>query len=104
MKKAILEELRKKDPKVPHMSLSTLSHAFTRGEITDENGVNYTIKRLTNHLAAANTEANMQLRVEVVSQLITYIQRGYIRVSIDEIHFQVDLIVFMVMLHMERGV
>ena len=31
----------------------------------------------------------MQLRVEVVSQLITYIQRGYIRVSIDEIHFQV---------------
>ena len=46
----------------------------------------------------------MQLRVEVVSQLITYIQREYIRVSIDEIHFQVDLIVFMVMLHMERGV
>ena len=31
----------------------------------------------------------MQLRVEVVSQLITYIQREYIRVSIDEIHFQV---------------
>ena len=74
---------------MPHMSLSTVSHAFTRGEITDENGVNYTIKRLTNRPAAANTEANKQLRVEVVSQLITYIQRGYIWVSIDEIQFQV---------------
>ena len=71
------------------MSLSTISHAFTRGEITDEDEVNYTIKRLTNHLAAANTEANKQLRVEVVSLLITYIQREYFRVSIDEIQFQV---------------
>ena len=87
--KEILEELRKEDPNVPHMSLSTVSHAFTRGEITDENGVNYTIKRLTNRPAAANTDANKQLRVEVVSQLITYIQRGYIWVSIDEVHFQV---------------
>ena len=71
------------------MSLSTISHAFTRGEITDENGVNYTIKRLTNRSPAANTEANKQLRVEVVSLLITYIQREYFRVSIDEIHFQI---------------
>ena len=43
--KVILDELRKEDPNVPHMSLLTLSHPFTRGEITDENGVNYTIKR-----------------------------------------------------------
>ena len=34
------------------MHLSTFSHPFTRGEITDENGVNYIIKRLTNHPAA----------------------------------------------------
>ena len=76
--KEILEELRKEDPNVPHMSLSTISHAFTRREITDENGVNYTIKRLTNRPAADNTEANRQLRVEVVSQLIINIQTGYI--------------------------
>ena len=69
--------------------LSILSHPFNRGEITDENGINYTIKRLTNHPPAANTDTNKQLRVEVVSQLITYIQIGYIWVSIDEIHFQV---------------
>ena len=87
--KEILEELRKEDSNTPNMSLSTLSHAFTRGEIVDESGVNYTLKRLTNRPAAANTEANKQLRVEVVSQLITYIQRGYIWVSIDEVHFQV---------------
>ena len=86
------------------MHLSTLSHAFTRGEITDENGINYTIKRLTNRPPATNTEANKQLRVEVVSQLITYIQREYFRVSIDEIYFKLDHIVFMVMLHMERRV
>ena len=49
----------------------------------------YIIKKLINHPAAANTEINKQLRVEVVSQLITYIQTGYIWVSIDEIHFQV---------------
>ena len=66
--------------------------------------MNYTIKRLTNHPPAANTDTNKQLRVEVVSLLITYIQREYIRVSIDEIHFQVDLIVFMVMFHVERRV
>ena len=53
--KVILEELRKEDPNVPHMSLSTISHAFTRGEITDENEVNYTIRRLTNRPAAVNT-------------------------------------------------
>ena len=49
----------------------------------------YIIKKLINHPAAANTDANKQLRVEVVSPLITYIQIGYIWVSIDEIHFQV---------------
>ena len=87
--KEILDELRKEDPNVPTMSLSTLSHPFTRGEIIDENGVNYTIKRLTNHPTTANTDTNKQLRVEVVSQLITYIQTGYIWVSIDEIQFQV---------------
>ena len=87
--KEILENLRRDDPNIPQMSLSTLSHAFTRGEIVDENGVSYTLKRLTNRPAAANTEANKQLRIEVVSKLITYLERGYIWVSIDEVHFQV---------------
>ena len=76
--KEILDELRKEDPNVPHMSFSTVSYAFTRREIIDENGVHYTIKRLTNHPTTANTDTNKQLRVEVVSQLITYIQMGYI--------------------------
>ena len=58
--------------------LSTFSQAFTCGDITDENGVNYISKRFINHPAAANTDTNKQLRVEIVSQLIIYIQRRYI--------------------------
>ena len=35
----MVEEVRRDDPNIPQMSLSTLSHAFTREEIVNEKGV-----------------------------------------------------------------
>ena len=65
--KVILDELRM--IQMFPICFSTLSciyqhysHPFTRGDITDENGINYTIKRLTNCPPAANTDANKQLK------------------------------------------
>lgn len=83
----IAEELRKAFPNSPGINRLNVSRALRRGDVTDEEGHMYTLKRLTPRGPNANSEENKELRMKVLSELIQYINRGLVWVSVDETHF-----------------